>query len=114
MAETHFCWRCGTEVGLLDEKEWEEIEPLLRDGIRDIKNYREKTHAELSEALAKNQALPALQRYKEMTGFAETNINAIYHHRRSNYGDPCPDCGRLLRTPRAKMCPECGYAKDSA
>lgn len=114
MAETHYCWRCQIDVGLLDEDEWTEIVPLLREAFRDIKGYRSKTHAELSEDLERSQAIPALQRYKEMTGFSETNINAIWHHRRANYGDPCPDCGKLLRTPKAKLCPECGYMKPSS
>jgi len=114
MAETHYCWRCEIEVGMLNEKEWAHIEPLLVEGVRDIKEYREKTHAELSEALSMNQGLAALQTYKDMTGFVETNINAIWHHRRANFGNPCTQCGKLLRTPKAKLCPECGCEKKSA
>ncbi|MEL6868861.1 MAG: hypothetical protein AAFO81_03585 [Pseudomonadota bacterium] len=112
MSERHYCWRCKIDVPLLNETEWTEIEPLLRAAVRDVKEYRSKTHAELAEALEKNQGVAALQRHKELTGFVETNVNAIWHHRRSNYGDPCPDCGKLLRTPRATLCPECGYAEN--
>ncbi len=109
MAETHYCWRCRMQVPLLDEDEWQEIHPLLRAGMRDLKEYRKQTHASLLEALKKNQGLPALVKYKELTGYTETNINAIWHHRRSDFGPECPACGKLFRTPRAKLCAECGY-----
>ena len=108
MAETHYYWRCGIAVPLLGEDEWSAIKPLLRAGIRDVQNYSRRTQAELREALERNQGVPALQAYKDITGFLETNINAIWHHRRSQFGVPCPQCRNLLRTPRAKFCAECG------
>ena len=42
---------------------------------------------------------PVLQEYERLTGFHETNINAIYHHVASLYGPPCSCCGKPLRTP---------------
>jgi hypothetical protein len=94
---------------LLDEDEGKEIHPLLSAGIRELKEYRKQTHESLTEALGNNQGLPVLLKYKELTGYAETNINAIWHHRRSDFGPECPNCGKLFRTPRAKFCAECGY-----
>ena len=49
-----------------------------------------------------------LQRYLEVTGFQETNVNAIWHHKVSQYGPPGQNCGKPLRTPQAKMCAACG------
>ncbi len=49
-----------------------------------------------------------LDEYERITGFRETNINAIYHHRASMYGPPCGNCGKPLRTPVAKFCGPCG------
>jgi hypothetical protein len=49
-----------------------------------------------------------LGRYLEVTGFEETNVNAVFHHVVSLYGPPCATCGKLLRTPRAKLCAACG------
>jgi len=48
-----------------------------------------------------------LDEYHRMTGFEETNPNAVYHHIKSLYGPPCQACGKPLRTPRAKLCAAC-------
>jgi hypothetical protein len=48
-----------------------------------------------------------LGEYEHITGFRETNPNAIYHHVLSMYGPPCAKCGKPLRTPRAKICGAC-------
>lgn len=49
-----------------------------------------------------------LNRYEQLTGFRETNINAVYHHLISLYGCPCVNCGKPLRSPRATRCAACG------
>ena len=49
-----------------------------------------------------------LRRYLEVTGFEETNANAVWHHVAGQYGAPCSSCGNPLRTPRARMCAACG------
>jgi hypothetical protein len=50
----------------------------------------------------------ALRRYNELTGFGETVMNALWHHRVSLYGPPCRMCQKPLRTPRAQWCAACG------
>jgi hypothetical protein len=54
---------------------------------------------------------PFLEEYEQRTGFHEVNPKAFLHHLRSNFGPPCQGCGRLLRTPRASKCMECGTPK---
>jgi hypothetical protein len=75
---------------MLDEAEWARIGPLLSDpGGREA----------------------ALDLYEEMTGLRETNINAIWHHRLKDYGLPCTECGKPLRTPQARFCAACGATR---
>jgi hypothetical protein len=50
-----------------------------------------------------------LDRYERITGFKETNINALYHHRLSLYGRSCLKCDKPLRTPQARYCAACGF-----
>jgi hypothetical protein len=50
-----------------------------------------------------------LAEYNRITGFNETNANAVWHHRISIYGSPCPRCGKVLRTPVTYKCFECGH-----
>ncbi|MGF1628515.1 MAG: hypothetical protein ACFCUT_03520 [Kiloniellaceae bacterium] len=95
---------------MLDEDEWAQVQPLLANAIEQIKRYREIHGASLSEARAKGYGREALERYFQITGFRETNADALWHHRLSDFGPPCRACGKPLRTPRAKLCAECGEA----
>jgi hypothetical protein len=52
--------------------------------------------------------------YQLFTGVPETNANAVWHHVASQYGPPCPHCGKPLRTPVARWCPACGEWRDGA
>jgi hypothetical protein len=93
---------------MLDESEWEQIFPDLQRGFREIKEYRQAHGASFEQAKQHVHGQGALKRYFEMTGFRETNVNAVWHHRLSLYGPPCRACGKPLRTPRAKLCAACG------
>jgi hypothetical protein len=53
---------------------------------------------------------PVLALYKDLTGFTETNVNAVMHHRLSLYGTPCATCEKPLRSSSAKFCVACGSA----
>ena len=88
MVKVLYCWRCSADMPMLEEHEWEEVVPQLRDG--------------------RGMWPGALERYFQLSGYRETNINALWHHRVSQYGPPCKVCGKPLRTPKAKMCAACG------
>jgi hypothetical protein len=93
---------------MLDESEWAQLQPFLSDMILRIKSHRESTGASLSRALVQGYEVPALQKYFELTGFRETNVNALWHHRLSEFGPVCRVCGRRIRRPQSRFCAECG------
>jgi hypothetical protein len=109
--KTYFCWRCEMDMPMLEESEWEVIEPLLTKQIAILKNYREQTGCDLKTAM-KEAFKPATDKYFELTGFLEANHNAIWHHRLKAFGPECVSCGHLLRTPKASYCANCGTIKQ--
>jgi len=54
---------------------------------------------------------PLLEMYRLLTGFEETNPNAVLHHIAELYGPPCPQCRKPLRTPKARFCAACGFGQ---
>lgn len=108
MPHTHYCWRCKTTLPFLTPEEWSEVRPLLMLDIERIKAYRSHAGVSLPEALSTLQHR-ACQRYFELTGFKETNPNALWHHHLDLYGRECPACSHLLRTPQAAFCANCGW-----
>lgn len=54
---------------------------------------------------------PVLDECQRLTGLPPnlTTRKLLLSHRISSYGPPCQKCGRLLRTPRATFCAECGF-----
>ncbi len=82
------------------------MERCWRDGERDDP----ATGTWRRTRLPNERFKPAFDEYERMTGFRETNVNALWHHRLSLYGPPCKKCGRLLRTVQARHCAECGAA----
>jgi len=111
MPKTYYCWRCKMPIPMLTDEEWQEVRPLLQMDIARIKEYRTETGACLQDAIAELQHT-ACQRYFEITGFTETNPNALWHHYLSKLGPECDSCGQLLRTPQASFCASCGARRD--
>ena len=108
MAKTLYCWRCRTDVPMLDEQEWQEVTGLLHKGRENVKEYRRAHDAPLHQVPKPIFDAGALDRYFEITGFRETNLDALWHHRLAQFGPPCATCGKPLRTPQARLCAECG------
>jgi hypothetical protein len=61
-----WCWRCKTEVPMLDDDEFKRVSALLNTGSEG--STRERMFG------------PVLNEYERITGIRETNPNAIYHH----------------------------------
>lgn len=53
-----------------------------------------------------------LEMYRLLTGFVETNPSAVAHHKIAQYGPPCPQCRKPLRTPQARFCAACGFGQE--
>jgi hypothetical protein len=108
MATHLYCWRCNTTIPMLTEDEWQQMEPVLSHAIREVQDYRNAHGVSLGEAMNQGYGQAALRLYLELTGYQETNPDAIWHHRVSMYGPACQACGKPLRTPEASFCAACG------
>jgi uncharacterized OB-fold protein len=89
MAKVHYCWRCQMDIPMLEEHEWKEISPHFQENLQEVRAL-----------------------YQKFTGFDETNPVAIAHHRLAYFGPSCEACGRLYRTPQARLCMNCGNARQ--
>ena len=88
---------------MLDESEWAQvITPWLVAGS----TPQAKAAAGAAGLTRRREAI--LEAYNRVTGFGETNPEAVMHHRVAEYGPACGACGRPLRTPRASFCASCG------
>jgi hypothetical protein len=113
MAKLLYCWRCRMDVPMLDEIEWEQVLPHLTGAVLEINRYRQAHGVTFAEAKDQVYGKGALDRHHQITGFRETNVNAVWHHRISSFGAACATCGRPLRTPRARFCAACGALRKS-
>ena len=98
---------------MLEEHEWQLLVPHLQDAIEQIKRQRIANGSSIAQASAAGFGQEALRVYFELTGFRETNVNALWHHRLSHLGPLCTVCAKPLRTPQAKHCAECGAMRPN-
>ena len=96
-----WCWRCKMEVPMLNEEQYAKAYELYGEAISDINR----------EGGRLVRFKPLLDYYKEVTGWDETEPNAIMHHRIAQYGPPCEKCGKPYRTPQASFCAACGHKR---
>jgi hypothetical protein len=92
-----WCWRCKMGVEMLDEEEYLIAHELYVLGMKNITTRDRKIRFK-----------KLLDYYRELTGFEETEPNAIMHHRIAQYGNPCEKCSKPYRTPQASFCAACG------
>lgn len=93
---------------MLTDEEYEPIARALNDRVREIKAYRGEHRCSLAEAQNK-VSTEAMDLYEQMTGCRLDHPEMLYAVRLSHYGRPCPECAKPFRTPRAKLCAECGH-----
>lgn len=92
---------------MFEEQEFVEIAALHRLGTQSVKDHRAKIGEPLNQVPVAIHFGVMLKRYEEITGCKETNPNAVLHYCLSLYGPPCKRCGKLLRSPNAKICGSC-------
>lgn len=84
------------EVPMLEGEECEIATELYSEGLKTVEKNRQKRFKKL------------LDYYYNLTGFVETEPNAIMHHFTEIYGPDCEKCGKPYRTEKAKFCASCG------
>jgi hypothetical protein len=89
-----------------DNKGMDFVEQQIKK--RGISNYK---YLKLDSPIAERKRA-FLEMYQVLTGFDETNPNAVWHHRVDVYGPACPNCQRPLRTEKARYCVSCGFGKE--
>lgn len=89
------------EVPMLDEEEYSKAYELYGQAIENTRQ----------ESAGQPIFKPLLDYYKQITGWDETEPNAIMHHRVAQYGPLCENCGKPYRTPRASFCAACGHKR---
>lgn len=85
---------------MLDNKEFAIASELYANGFKIAKTNRQERFKEL------------LEYYNNLTGFGETEPNAIMHHSLRQIGTDCENCGKPYRTPKAKLCVACGNKRN--
>jgi hypothetical protein len=107
MPITLYSFKLKRELPLLSDEEYHPIEQALTNRIKGIKEYRLQHRVSLEEA-KRNSCDDALDYYERLTGVRLSNADELYWIRLSRYGRICPQCGKPFRTPKAKLCVECG------
>lgn len=102
-----WCWRCGMDVPMLDEQEFAGVSQVHREAFERFRTSPREGRPSKVEVILE----PVCAEYTRLTGFPETNANAVFHHRLSLYGPPCAACGKPLRTPQARYCAACGAGR---
>jgi hypothetical protein len=98
---------------MLDEEEFAVVAAHFREGFRLRKQIEENRQCPPGVTRIADLFRPCLDAYERLTGYRETNPNAVMHHRLALYGPPCRACGKPLRTPRASMCAACGAERHA-
>lgn len=109
MPLTAYSWKLKRHLPMLSDEEFEPISKALHNRIERIKDYR-CVHPQSSLAEAGQHCCDnALDLYEKLSGIRLVHSDELYWVQLSRYGRPCPNCEKLFRTTRAKLCAECGY-----
>ena len=109
MPFTTYSWKLKRRLPMLSDAEFAPINKALQNRIERIKEYRRThPHSSLTEA-GQHCCDDALDHYEKISGIKLAHPDELYWVQLSRYGRPCPNCEKPFRTPRAKLCVECGF-----
>jgi hypothetical protein len=109
-----YCWRCCTDVPMLDEAEFAVVEALYAQAVITIKATALVQDTGIRAEFIKQQDKPVLDAYRRITGHNHTtHPSDLMHHRIAKYGPICVECEKPLRTPKAKYCAACGADRQT-
>jgi hypothetical protein len=108
MPTTLYSFKLKREVPLLSADEYGPIGQALANRLDGIKDYMLQHGVSLKEAKG-HSCDSALDYYERLTGIRLADPDELYWVELSKYGRPCPQCAKPFRTPRAKLCAECGF-----
>ena len=105
------------ETPMLDKDEFLLCQEAAKNGKRIVEEEIQKRNIQNYEWLGEVSKVQErfryfIDMYRVITGFPETNSNAIWHHTIDQYGEDCPSCKKPLRTQKARYCAACGFGKD--
>jgi hypothetical protein len=104
---TLYSFKLRRELPLLSDDEYRPIAQALTNRIEGIKAYRQQHGVSLAEA-KRHSCDDALDHYERLTGIRLSDPDELYWVQLSRYGRICPECRKPFRTPKAKLCAECG------
>jgi len=110
-----WCWRCQQEMPMLETAEAALVRQARLGGMQVVEEEARRRGRVLIPMQLEGTARfgqPMLEMYRLLTGFVETNPNAVLHHEVDQYGPPCPQCHKPLRTAEARFCAACGFGQD--
>ena len=103
-----YSYRLKREVAMLSDEEYLPVQQALWERLAAVKEYRVEHRASI-EVAQRNVHPVSIAYYERLTGQRLVSVNDLYHVQNSRFGSDCSSCQKPLRTPRAKMCAECGF-----
>jgi hypothetical protein len=96
---------------MLDEREYESISSGIRSGVLSVKHRLGAESRPMNKTDEADLYRDVAEQYYKMTGISDVSPREILRHRLSLIGPPCENCGKELRSPRARKCVECGHIR---
>jgi len=108
MPITLYSYKLKRWAPLLSDEEFRPIARALDQRVKAIRLHMGRNGASLDQARRRSSG-EALDIYERLTGVRLSHPDELYAVRLSQYGWQCPRCAKPFRTPKAKLCAECGF-----